>query len=122
MEDAKKMLTENNDVANEKLTGNGGVANEKLTKHQLKCSFCEKTYKHRSSLSRHKKICDKNPDGELITINKKKLEDLISLTNKLQKENTELKNTTNKFDELIAYAKKLQKENDKLKKKTLAIV
>ena len=59
----------------------------------------------------------KNPDGELITINKQKLENLISLTNKLQKENTELKNTTNKFDELITYAKKLQKENAKLKKK-----
>ena len=37
---------------------------QKLVKNSLKCNFCDKTYKHRSSKSKHEKSCKEIVDSD----------------------------------------------------------
>ena len=84
---------------------------QKLVKNSLKCNFCDKTYKHRSSKSKHEKSCkeivdsDKNDEIDKMKIEMaeykaemEKLKDIIQKSLKihpktLQKINNQLNNT-----------------------------
>uniref|UniRef100_A0A6C0JP61 C2H2-type domain-containing protein n=1 Tax=viral metagenome TaxID=1070528 RepID=A0A6C0JP61_9ZZZZ len=73
----------------------------KLPSEQLICSYCDKTYKHKSSLSKHIKYsCNKNKDEDF-----KELARLLNLQTQHQQEQDL------KHKELEKQFKKMQKEN-----------
>lgn len=93
------------------------LAKEGLTLNRLSCPFCLKTYKHQSSMCKHKRICDKRtvsgqPDQsddliELLKTQNQIQKDYIDLLSK-QKED-QLKELTTMFMKLVDENKEMIK-------------
>lgn len=97
------------------------LAKEGQIVNRLMCPYCEKTYKHQSSMCKHKKICINNPENLVSLSSNSKSNELIELLktqNKLQKEHIDflskqkedqLKELTNMFMKLVDENKEMLK-------------
>lgn len=98
------------------------LAEDGLTINRLSCPYCAKTYKHQSSMCKHKKVCDKRvttivsePSDNLIELLKTQNQiqkDYIDLLSK-QKED-QLKELTNMFMKLVDENKEMLRMATKL--------
>jgi hypothetical protein len=92
------------------------LAVDGLTINRLVCPYCAKTYKHQSSMCKHKKICDKKGDTddliEMLKTQNQIQKDYIDLLSK-QKED-QLKELTSMFMKLVDENKEMIKMATKM--------
>ena len=91
------------------------LAMEGLTQNRLTCPYCSKTYKHQSSMCKHKKVCDKKG----VVINQQQPDDIIQLLktqNQIQKDYIDLlsKQKEEQLKELTTMFMRLVDENKEM--------
>ena len=94
------------------------LRHKKSDKHKqcyMRCEFCGKPYKHKSSLSRHLKKCSKNPGDDFLQDTENQLiikEDGIEIKEK-SSNNEIVNNNNNEVSQLIKIIKDQQRQLDK---------
>ena len=91
------------------------LRHKKSDKHKqcyMRCEFCGKPYKHKSSLSRHLKKCSKNPGDDFLQDTENQLiikEDGIEIKEK-SSNNEIINNNNNEVSQLIKIIKDQQRQ------------
>ena len=98
------------------------LAEEGLTINRLVCPYCAKTYKHQSSMCKHKKVCDKR--GTVVSSESgDDLIELLKTQNQIQKDYIDLlsKQKEDQLKELTTMFMKLVDENKEMIKMATAM-
>lgn len=92
------------------------LAVEGLTINRLVCPYCAKTYKHQSSMCKHKKVCDKRGAVVVDGDGGDDLIELLKTQNQIQKDYIDLlsKQKEDQLKELTSMFMKLVEENKEM--------